>query len=92
MIKEKKKIIIDLLYSIGATGLMNVVIQFVVYPLVNRQIGESGFGNMLFWMGVVSIFAPSYGLAVNNTRLVFPEREKTSNRDYLEIQIGRAHV
>ncbi|GFI36289.1 hypothetical protein AALA13_04405 [Lachnospiraceae bacterium 50-23] len=85
MIKEKKKIIIDLLYSIGATGLMNVVIQFVVYPLVNRQIGESGFGNMLFWMGVVSIFAPSYGLAVNNTRLVFPEREKTSNRDYLEI-------
>ncbi len=83
--KKKKKIFIDLLYCIGAIGLMNVVLQFIVYPLVNRQIGENGFGNMLFWIGVVSILAPSFGMAVNNTRLVFPEREKTSNRDYLAV-------
>lgn len=62
---------------------MNIILQFVVYPLVNYQIGESGFGDMLFWIGVVSILAPSFGLAVNNTRLVFPERQKTGNGDYI---------
>lgn len=85
MEKEKKKIISDLLYCIGATGLMNLILQFVVYPMVNYQIGENGFGDMLFWIGVVSILAPSFGLAVNNTRLVFPERQKTSNGDYISV-------
>ncbi len=85
MRNEKRKIVVDLLYCIGATGLMNIVLQFVVYPLVNHQVGGSDFGDMLFWIGVVSIFAPSFGMAANNTRLVFPEREKTSNRDYMVI-------
>lgn len=83
--EKKKKIVSDLIYCIGATGMMNVVLQFIVYPLVNDQIGGDAFGDMLFWLGVVSVLAPSFGLAVNNTRLVFPEREKTSNWDYVVV-------
>jgi len=85
MKKEKKKIISDLIYCIGAIGLMNVVLQFVVYPLINYQLGEAAFGDMLFWLGIVSILAPSFGLAVNNTRLVFPERWRTGNGDYIIV-------
>lgn len=82
MLNNKKKIIIDLIYCIGATSMMNIVLQFIVYPLINSHIGKNAFGDMLYWLGIVSILAPSFGLAINNTRLVFPKREETHNGDY----------
>ena len=71
-----KKITGDLVYSITAVGIMNMVLQFIVYPLINYKIGSGKFGDMLFYMGVVNILAPSFGIAVNNTRLLLPDREK----------------
>ncbi len=81
----RKKMVRDLAYGIGAIGIMNIVLQFVVYPLVNRLVGSAGFGEMLFWLGIISILAPSFGLAVNNTRLVFHKREETENGDYFYL-------
>src|SRR5699024_4032633 len=69
-------------YSIGAMALMNVVLQFAVYPLVNKTLGEKILGEMLFWLGIVSVLAPSFGTAVNNARLVFPARDSVKNGDY----------
>lgn len=83
--KKNKKIAGDLIYSIGAIALMNMVLQFIVYPLMNRTLGTERFGDMLFWIGLVSVFAPSFGLAVNNVRLVFVQRERTQNGDYNKI-------
>ena len=82
MLKKYKKIFGDLFYSIGAMALMNVVLQFAVYPLVNKTLGEKIFGEMLFWLGIVSVLAPSFGTAVNNARLVFPARDSVKNGDY----------
>lgn len=80
--EKNKKIAGDLIYSIGAIALMNVVLQFIVYPVINNIMGEVIFGNMLFWIGLISVLAPSFGLSVNNSRLVFPQREQTQNGDY----------
>lgn len=79
---KKTKIAGDLIYSISAIAVMNIVLQFIVYPMINRILGENGFGDMLFWVGIVSVLAPSFGLAVNNTRLVYPKRDETRNGDY----------
>ena len=83
--KKNKKIATDLLYSIGAIALMNIVLQFIAYPIVNRTLGEIEFGNMLFWAGVISVLAPSFGQSVNNTRLVHPKRDNTQNGDYNSV-------
>lgn len=83
--KKNKKIATDLLYSIGAIALMNIVLQFIAYPIVNRTLGETEFGNMLFWAGVISVLAPSFGQSVNNTRLVHPKRDNTQNGDYNSV-------
>ena len=82
MLKKYKKVFGDLFYSIGAMALMNIVLQFAVYPLVNKTLGEKIFGEMLFWLGIVSVLAPSFGTAVNNARLVFPDRDSVKNGDY----------
>ena len=82
MLKKYKKILGDLFYSVGAMALMNAVLQFAVYPLVNKTLGENIFGEMLFWLGIVSVLAPSFGTAVNNARLVFPDRSSVKNGDY----------
>ncbi len=80
-----KKITGDLLYSITAVGLMNAVLQFIVYPAINYRIGAALFGEMLFYLGIVNILSPSFGIAVNNTRLLTRDRDMTKNRDYLYI-------
>lgn len=80
-----KKVTGDLLYSITAVGIMNMVLQFIVYPLINYRIGSGRFGDMLFYMGVVNILAPSFGIAVNNTRLLLPDREKAHNKDFIYV-------
>lgn len=80
-----KKITGDLLYSITAVGVMNAVLQFIVYPAINYKVGANLFGEMLFYLGIVNILSPSFGIAVNNTRLLTRDRERTKNRDYLYI-------
>ena len=80
---KSKKIASDLLYSIFAIGIMNVVLQFVVYPFINRQMGAEVFGQVLFYQGIIAILAPSFGNATNNTRLVIYNRDTTKNGDYI---------
>lgn len=75
----------DLLYSIAGVAFFNIILQFIIYPYVSAKIGSAQFGNMLFLLAVVNIIAPSFGNAVNNTRMVLPEREKTENGDYMLI-------
>ncbi len=79
---EKKRIAKDLIYCIVAVGMMNAVLQLIVYPIINNRVGETGFGQMLFMLGILNILAPSFGQGVGNARLVLPRREKLRNRDY----------
>lgn len=81
MIKPKK-MATDLIYSITAVGIMNVVVQFLVYPIINKQIGAASFGDMLFFLGIVNVLAPSFGIAANNSRLLLPDRDSIKNGDY----------
>lgn len=56
---KKKKIAADFLYCVGAVGMMNAVLQLIVYPVINNRVGENEFGNMLFLLGILNILASS---------------------------------
>lgn len=83
MQKMQKKFATDFIWSIAALVTMNGVLQLFVYPLLNRQLGQSAFGNVLYVLGIVAVFAPSVGLAANNIRLVESRERQVSNGDSL---------
>jgi O-antigen/teichoic acid export membrane protein len=66
---------------------MNVVIQFVVYPYLNSAIGAEAFGVLLYLMSIVAILANSFGMALNNTRLVIRTKFESSNGDYNTLML-----
>ncbi|MBR4050186.1 MAG: hypothetical protein IKK09_06785 [Clostridia bacterium] len=83
MQKMQKKFATDFIWSIAALVTMNGVLQLFVYPLLNRHLGEAAFGNVLYVLGIVAVFAPSVGLAANNIRLVESRERQVLNGDSL---------
>ncbi len=79
----QKKFATDFIWSIAALVTMNGVLQLFVYPLLNRQVGEAAFGNILYVLGIVAVIAPSVGLAANNIRLVEGRNKTVLNGDSL---------
>lgn len=79
----QRKFATDFIWSIAALVTMNGVLQLFVYPLLNRQLGEAEFGNVLYVLGIVAVFAPSVGLAANNIRLVESREKRVLNGDLL---------
>jgi O-antigen/teichoic acid export membrane protein len=69
-------------YTIAGGLLMNGVLQAVVYPLLNRQMGSEPLGALLFIMGVLGILSPSVGQALNTSRLVVRRTSDVTNGDY----------
>lgn len=72
----------DSMWSIAGLVLMNVVAQFIVYPFWNRYLGNEVYGNVLYLISLMNIFAIAAGTACNNTRMVKSATETTENGDY----------
>ena len=82
MIKQKKKFISDLVYTVGASVLMNGVLQLLIYPYINRSMGEEYLGNVVFYMSIVYIIGQAMGMSFCSNRLVLRNQCETSNGDY----------
>ena len=82
MIKQKKKFISDLVYTMGASVLMNGVLQLLIYPYINRSMGEEYLGNVVFYMSIVYIIGQAMGMSFCSNRLVLRNQCETSNGDY----------
>ena len=77
-----KKILRDLMYTIGAQLLMNGVLQIIIYPIMNRTIGQYEFGNIITYMGFVYIIGDAIGSGICNNRLALKKSIETSQGDY----------
>jgi O-antigen/teichoic acid export membrane protein len=53
--QKNSKILQNTAYTMGGALLMNGVLQVLVYPLLNRHMGSSELGNLLFIMGILAI-------------------------------------
>ena len=89
--KPKKKMLSDSVWSIAGLVLMNVMLQFAVYPFWERCSGEAALGNILYLISLMNVFAVSMGVSVNYARLKKSATDNTSNTPYLII-LGAATV
>lgn len=64
-----QKVILDFFYCIAAMGILNIVTQFIIYPQLNKHLGNTQYGNILFLLSIITIMANSFGTALVNGRL-----------------------
>lgn len=82
ILKKLKNITGDLMYSMAGLIIMNGVIQFILYPFFNRQMGADAFGDVLSLISLVAIMGSTFGIAANYSRMVSYTKGKDSNGDY----------
>ena len=80
--RDNRQKLLNLIYSISATAIFNVVIQFFVYPSFERQMGEERYGVVLAILSMLAIAAGTCGYAVNCSRLLGVEKGRTNSGDY----------
>lgn len=80
----------DLLYGIVSLVVMNMVLTFGVYPYLNRQLGDEGQGEMLFFTALMGLVASAVGSGINYGRMKASTRHTTHNGDYNRYLIALA--
>ncbi|MBQ3150812.1 MAG: oligosaccharide flippase family protein [Clostridia bacterium] len=79
---DSKNFIESVVLSIAALGIYNCVLQFIIYPYLNRTVGEEAFGDVLALLSVLSVGSMSIGVGANYSRLANKPRFESSNGDY----------
>ena len=90
MSKQKnilKSMISDTLWCTIGLVLMNCVVQFAVYPIWSRQLGDERYGDILYLMSVVNVVAYSVGAANNLARMKASAEGETKNSPYMTIML-----
>ena len=72
----------DSLWSIIGLSIMNIISQFVVYPVWHNHYGDEKYGNIIYIMSIINIFSISVGSSVNYIRMLDEANEKTQNGKY----------
>ncbi|MBR2352963.1 MAG: hypothetical protein IKA76_00480 [Clostridia bacterium] len=85
---ENRTKILNLIYSVGAAVIFNMVIQLVLYPGFERHMGAERYGVALAIISVLAITAGSFGYAVNCARLLGVEKGYTDSGNYNLILLG----
>ena len=80
-----KNIFKDSMLSIIALVLMNLVLQFAVYPFWNRVYGNEVYGKIVYIMSFVNIFGVSVGSAVNYARMAESGKRHSNGSEYLTV-------
>ncbi|MCR5693362.1 MAG: hypothetical protein K6G89_00110 [Clostridia bacterium] len=72
----------DLVLSILGLVAMNGVIQLLLYPGINRALGEERYGDILSMLAVVSVLSASIGTGANYARMVAETKGRGANGDF----------
>lgn len=78
---QTRRFFTDSLWSILALAIMNVITQFLLYPVLRNVLGVEEYGNALYVIGAINIMATACGSSVNLARLVASVKGKTYNID-----------
>lgn len=92
LISENKRKLRDLLLSIGATAVLNIVIQFAMYPYLERNLGEEKYGVALSVLSLVAILAGTLGTSANYSRMVVSNTLEHTNGDYNLILLSTSLI
>lgn len=83
--ESKKKIFSDSVWSIAGLVIMNVALQFAVYPFWERRLGSGGLGDILYLISLMNVFSVSMGVSVNYARMRKSAGMRTRNTPYMVI-------
>lgn len=72
----------DLILSVLALVIYNGVLQLVIYPSLNKAMGETAFGTVLYLISIVSIMGAGFGTAASYSRMVAKKDRTETNGDY----------
>lgn len=75
----------NLIYAVLASALMNFVLQFFLYPVIERQAGETRYGEILVMMTIANVCGLAFGSAGCSVYLTSRQRYKSSMGDYFCI-------
>ena len=83
----KKKFAGD--FSLTFIGLIiyNAALQFIVYPALSKHLGNTLYGEVLYYISIFSITSVALGLASGNTRLVQRNNYKIVNGDCISYNL-----
>lgn len=88
----KIKIANDMAYTMGANIIMQIALQVILYPILNKYFGGSITGTVLYYMGLVYVFPQAIGTALCNTRLISRKTMDSTNGDYTKILLASCAV
>lgn len=81
---EKKKVLLDTILSFSATMMLQVIVQFIIYPFFERGLGTDGYGELVYLMTFVNIVA-EIGSSVSLERMKISAEKLTHNGDFVKI-------
>ncbi|MBQ9783044.1 MAG: hypothetical protein IJW44_00815 [Clostridia bacterium] len=79
--KETRQKILNLIYSIGAVAVFNLITQ-IAYWYFKHRLGDESHGVILSVISLIAITAGTFGYAVNCARMLGLEKGRTNNGDY----------
>ncbi|MCR1842968.1 lipopolysaccharide biosynthesis protein [Murimonas intestini] len=82
ILNKIKSFFSDSIWSILALMMLNIISQFIVYPVWSRYYGNEKYGNIVYAMSLVNICAVSVGVALNYARMSESSKRTTVNGDY----------
>lgn len=81
---KKKKVLYDTILSFSATMLLNLVIQFVIYPNFEKVLKVDGYGDLIYMITFVNIIG-SMGSCISLERMKISAEKITYNGDFARM-------
>ena len=72
----------DFIFSVLALVIYNGVLQLLIYPGLNAQVGAEAFGTVLYLISIVSVMGAGFGTAASYSRMVAKKDRTQENGDY----------
>ena len=81
----KKKFAGDFSLTFLGVLIYNGALQFIIYPMLSKTLGNDAYGEILYYIGIFSITSIALGLSTANTRLVQRNNYEISNGDCMSF-------
>ena len=94
IIKNNSSKIKNLFLSIAATAIFNMVIQFLLYPFFERNLGKENYGVALSILSIIAIASGTIGTSANYSRMITSSNKSIdyTNGDYNVITLTLSAV
>ena len=94
IIKNNSSKIKNLFLSIAATAIFNMVIQFLLYPFFERNLGTEKYGVALSILSIIAIVSGTIGTSANYSRMITSSNKSIdyTNGDYNVITLTLSAV